>query len=658
MAGVDWPTIAPALLHRAHRRYTVILSHRSTIMDSRIATKAVLEESTSTTMDDFEDLNDLEWESVKDRFIALLPKYGSLWNTMDTPQRQRQRHASTSSSACPCCPPIQTFVPKECIKSDVENEEHVDERLQRQGEDSYDEPKALPTESNADTSDDDEEEEDVDSKEDESVSSGEATVIRFEVSFSPVAAAARTSVQLRPDDGTDSRGGLEESLQPAFNSDISQDAENDVDLDHGEDMLSPVYMATLTDSPSSTLPSDIDITQPSADTPNQLEDSSVEESPSMNKTTTSSSSKAKPLVIELLDSSSSSSSSDDDNWMMQAKSQSKCKSPRFQDNFPSDEDKPFKPRTKKRMAVLESSSDDDERSVQGEPKLPEVMAELIAATELITIESSDDELPDEMESGDKDDIGELAVGATNKVPARHPSKAAFRRNRESIAQAMLARFDKIAFDSQLRSSVTLLWSAKLRTTAGLTRLRHGLHHLCRTATIELSSKILDTEVRLQSTLVHEMCHAAAWIVDSSTKPPHGKIFQKWAKIAMAKIPNVVVTTVHDYRIEYKYAWACQSSTCGAIIKRHSRSVDPNIHVCGRCQSRLVEVAITNGTADPTQPRIKAAPSAYNAFLARNSKAIRQQLQEQNQENGMEVSQTMVLRECARRWNEMKRSADK
>jgi hypothetical protein len=34
----------------------------------------------------------------------------------------------------------------------------------------------------------------------------------------------------------------------------------------------------------------------------------------------------------------------------------------------------------------------------------------------------------------------------------------------------------------------------------------------RVATIELSTKVIDDEERLRSTLLHEMCHAAQWLV--------------------------------------------------------------------------------------------------------------------------------------------------
>ncbi len=44
-----------------------------------------------------------------------------------------------------------------------------------------------------------------------------------------------------------------------------------------------------------------------------------------------------------------------------------------------------------------------------------------------------------------------------------------------------------------------------------------------TARVELSSKVVDCEDRLQRTLAHELCHVAAWLLDHVSKPPHGQV---------------------------------------------------------------------------------------------------------------------------------------
>jgi hypothetical protein len=124
-----------------------------------------------------------------------------------------------------------------------------------------------------------------------------------------------------------------------------------------------------------------------------------------------------------------------------------------------------------------------------------------------------------------------APGKTKQV-----SKASFRKSREQRARSLFADFNRAAFSGAL-VKVELLWSNKLRTTAGLTRLKRKLGNSGapeRSATIELSTKIIDEENRLRSTLLHEMCHAAAWLVDGVSKPPHGSCFKKWADVSMEK----------------------------------------------------------------------------------------------------------------------------
>lgn len=44
-------------------------------------------------------------------------------------------------------------------------------------------------------------------------------------------------------------------------------------------------------------------------------------------------------------------------------------------------------------------------------------------------------------------------------------------------------------------------------------------HVC---TIDLATKVTDTEEKLRHTLAHELCHIAAWVLSGEIKPPHGE----------------------------------------------------------------------------------------------------------------------------------------
>ena len=119
---------------------------------------------------------------------------------------------------------------------------------------------------------------------------------------------------------------------------------------------------------------------------------------------------------------------------------------------------------------------------------------------------------------------------------------------------------------------------------------------------------------------------------------------------MAKVPDVKVTTTHSYEIQYKYAWKCIDPRCPFVVKRHSKSVDPKRHCCGRCKGRLVEISPCGAS------KKKAQPSAYNVFVKEQSKLVRRALVEAQKARGVlnpTVAQSDVMKECAKLWREKK-----
>ena len=243
---------------------------------------------------------------------------------------------------------------------------------------------------------------------------------------------------------------------------------------------------------------------------------------------------------------------------------------------------------------------------------------------------------------------QIAPSIVKKTIEKGRSKASFRRNREQMTAKTFDEFNRKAFRGEL-GKVVVQWSQKLNTTAGLTRLQKfstdmtpGMP-LKRLATIELSTKVVDNEEKLRTTLLHELVHAAVWIFEGISKPPHGTAFKRWAKIAMSKIPDVIVTTTHNYEIQYKFNWACVNPKCSFTIGRHSKSVDIIRHRCGRCRGKLIEV-----TADG-KPKKQAQPSAYNLFVKQHSKAVREQLVKRKPG----VTQSEVMKELGRLWREQK-----
>ena len=137
----------------------------------------------------------------------------------------------------------------------------------------------------------------------------------------------------------------------------------------------------------------------------------------------------------------------------------------------------------------------------------------------------------------KEKPGKRKQAATKRdKQTRAVSRSSFSKNRQHYTTSTFVEFNTKAFNGAL-SSVEVSWSKRLKTTAGLTRLKRigTTDNMRRIATIELSTKCLDSVERLRSTLLHEMCHAAAWLVDGVHKPPHGSVFKKWASLSMRKV---------------------------------------------------------------------------------------------------------------------------
>jgi predicted SprT family Zn-dependent metalloprotease len=229
------------------------------------------------------------------------------------------------------------------------------------------------------------------------------------------------------------------------------------------------------------------------------------------------------------------------------------------------------------------------------------------------------------------------------------AKRAFESTRHATAQALLTHLDmhitsgKLSRLAASTGGVQILWSKNLRSTAGRANWRRTItkpsagsltklgqendvkasivqHY----ATIELAEKVIDSDSRLVNTLAHEFCHLANFMVSGVRDQPHGASFKAWAdKVTthLRSAPNlpqlyraVEVTTKHSYTINHKYLWVCagrQSAPprgsaqeaaraflalegdddpgCGTEYGRHSKSIDPAKHRCGKCKGLLVQV---------------------------------------------------------------------
>jgi predicted SprT family Zn-dependent metalloprotease len=158
-----------------------------------------------------------------------------------------------------------------------------------------------------------------------------------------------------------------------------------------------------------------------------------------------------------------------------------------------------------------------------------------------------------------------------------PPKSKFPRQKYDLTKQYFIELNQLAFDNKLPSDMAVTWSKRLTKTAGFTRLkRPALSAGARTASIELSEKVLDDEHRLKQTLGHEMCHAAAWLIDGVCKPPHGETFWKWARRLESSVSGMSVTTCHSYDINTPFKFMCTNDSCCKVYSRHSKKgIDVN-----------------------------------------------------------------------------------
>ena len=174
----------------------------------------------------------------------------------------------------------------------------------------------------------------------------------------------------------------------------------------------------------------------------------------------------------------------------------------------------------------------------------------------------------------------------------------FNSTREALANKWYYFFNETVFESLLPIDLNIQWNKNLTKTAGYCEYRFtsisGLAN--RTISINLSTKIITNEERLKSTLIHELCHAATWIING-VKEGHGSIWRGWAEKAGRLVPGLPpITRCHTYSIDTKFKYKCVN--CYYIVGRHSKSIDTTRQCCPLCRSRLELVPLTNKDGTP------------------------------------------------------------
>lgn len=194
----------------------------------------------------------------------------------------------------------------------------------------------------------------------------------------------------------------------------------------------------------------------------------------------------------------------------------------------------------------------------------------------------------------------------------------YRQRKEELADRLFALYDEKVFGGALKP-VPVKWNKKLLTTAGrcVNMARLGK----RSAEIELSEKVLTSADRLRCTLIHEMCHAAAWIVDGEKKG-HAGHWRRWTEAAVRALPELPKITVrHDYNIEYKYTYQC--TKCSAKTQMHSKTKKAENIRCRFCHGDI-EILLNKKTktGEVVKTPVRAA-SGFALYVKENYKRLKQ-----------------------------------
>ena len=191
------------------------------------------------------------------------------------------------------------------------------------------------------------------------------------------------------------------------------------------------------------------------------------------------------------------------------------------------------------------------------------------------------------------------------VPGTPSYKRDFYKIRDQFVVELFSLFNKTVFDNKLPADLRITWNKRMTKTAGFCYYSSSLG--VRNSSIELSDKVIDSTDRIRDTLIHELCHAAVWLLDG-VKGGHGPHWKYWAKKGNRAHPDLpVISRCHQYEIRCKYKYKCDG--CGVEIGRHSKSIDSSRHQCIRCGGTF---ELTNSSSAS-----KRTPNAYAMFVKNN-----------------------------------------
>nr|XP_035962036.1 acidic repeat-containing protein [Halichoerus grypus] len=232
----------------------------------------------------------------------------------------------------------------------------------------------------------------------------------------------------------------------------------------------------------------------------------------------------------------------------------------------------------------------------------------------------------------KPGVGKIEKCKTRKVMCKIPgcflrdlenakqySGRKFKQNKDSLVQKIYALFNSSVFDKKLPEKIDIGWNKKMLSTAGLCTTGETRYpKKQRYAKIEISLKVCDSADRLRDTLIHEICHAASWLLDG-VRDSHGDAWKYYAKKSNMVHPELpMVTRCHNYKINYRIHYEC--TQCKTRVGRYTRSLNTDHFICANCKGPLVMLPLTRKDGTPIAPHVRP----FAKYVQENYRTIKRE----------------------------------
>ncbi|XP_019867104.2 germ cell nuclear acidic protein-like isoform X2 [Aethina tumida] len=285
------------------------------------------------------------------------------------------------------------------------------------------------------------------------------------------------------------------------------------------------------------------------------------------------------------------------------------------------------PTTNKKTISKKTAKVDDSTSSSGE----DVPFKKVGKARIRSSDSSDDWFTDtsdeKTEKAVKKETYTFLESLSASVPLEKCDMAVrlyrknFKQNKEKLAAALFTLYNEEIFEKKIPADISIDWNDRMRGSAGFCfckKITRKSGKIERSVRIQLATKVVDSPDRLRDTLVHELCHAATWMVNN-VSDGHGHYWKAWASKAMKRFPELPpIKRCHDYQIKTKYTYKC--TKCGYSFGRHSKSLNTDQKRCGYCHGQfevLINKTSKSGETKTVPVTPRKEPTAFSLFVKEN-----------------------------------------